>query len=75
MKPIDFKQANTIFTSEENDVRPLSAYVDNQQHVSCWRLSLWDRVCAVLFGRVWLSVRTGSALPPVWLRCERSAFK
>jgi hypothetical protein len=54
MKNVDFKEANTILGSD--GVKVLPAYVDEQNHlvVTCWRMSLWERVKALFSGRVWI---------------------
>lgn len=78
MEPIKFKQANKKLSKPENmtdeECKSLWVYTDGQQCVSCWKLSFIQRVKALLFGKVWLSVLSGATQPPVWLDCEKTVF-
>lgn len=77
MKPITFKEMNKTLTKPEHmtdeECKSLPVYTDEFQTVSCWKMSFRERIAAVLFGRVWLSV-AGSKQPPVWLSCEKTVF-
>jgi hypothetical protein len=34
-----------------------------------------ERLSALFFGKVWLSVHSGHTQPPVWLMAEKEIFK
>lgn len=79
MKPIKFPEATKTLVKPEsmNDKECLSLPVwnDGTQCISCWRMSFTQRLSALLFGRVWLSVMSGRTQPPVWLDCCKTVFK
>jgi hypothetical protein len=80
MKPIRFEQ-------QTNDLQPnaaghggytvytLPVWTDGEQVVSCWKMSLRERISAIVFGRVWLSLLTGSRTsPPVYAQVSSHYF-
>lgn len=73
MKPIKFEQANKNLLKPESmtdeECSSLWVYNDGRECISCWRLTWKERIKALLFGRVWLSVLSGRTQPPVWLTC------
>lgn len=73
MKPIKFEQANKNLLKPESmtdeECSSLWVYNDGRECISCWRLTWKERIKALLFGRVWLSVLSGRTQPPVWLAC------
>lgn len=69
MKPIRFPEQNRTFIAPEgmeDKVDALPAFVGEGQVISCWKLSLWERIKLLLTGRLWFSV-IGDAQPPIWL--------
>jgi len=69
MKPIDFREANVVFAENQPQYLPLPVYMkindSKGRVVSCWKLSLWERWCLLVTGRLWLSVTTfNNALQP-----------
>jgi hypothetical protein len=73
MKPIKFKEHNTIFAKDQKPYTPLPAHAgDNGQVITCWKPTLRERV-GILFGcPIWLSVLTfGGPLQPVKLEARR----
>jgi len=88
MKPIQFEYANRQLGAptgflERCDRRsplelhvagidPLPVWTDGEQCVSCWRMSIRERLAALLFGRVWLAVLSGSTQPPVYISATRT---
>ncbi len=78
MKPIDFREANKTLgkSIDTNDygIRPLRVYTDGRQCISCWRMSLKERLSALLFGRVWVDMLTGGTQPPIWAACTKPVF-
>lgn len=79
MTPIKFKEANKTLAKPQNmtdtECSSLWVYTDGRQCISCWKLSWKQRIKALLFGKVWLSVRSGSSQPPVWLDCDKTVFE
>lgn len=79
MKPIMFREANTCLTKPESmtdeECSSLPAYTDGEECISCWKMSFMDRIRALIYGRVWLSVLSGHTQPPVALICEKTVFR
>ena len=75
MKPIRFEEANKDLRHKTNkdvkvgsvkNVKLTTCYI-NGVYVSCWALSLVEKI-RVLFGRkIWLGTKSGCVQPPVWL--------
>lgn len=78
MEPIKFPEANQHLQKPEGmtdeECGPLPVYNDGRQSISCWKLSLRERLYALLFGRVWLYVMFGHTQPPVALEATRTVF-
>lgn len=79
MKAIKFKQANKNLLKPDSmtdeECSSLWVFTDGRQCVSCWKLNLKQRLSALFFGRVWLSVLSGYTQPPVWLDCTKTVFE
>ena len=79
MKPVSFKEQTKILqrppTMPAEQCIPLPVYTDGTVCINCWKLSLMERLMAAIWGRVWLSVLSGSTQPPVWLDCQRLEFE
>ena len=79
MKPIKFKEANKNLQKPKNmkdkECGSLWVYSDGKQTISCWKMSFKQRVKALIWGRIWLSVLSGETQPPVWLQSEKTVFK
>lgn len=78
MKAIKFKEANKNLlrppNMTEEECKNLWVYTDGKQCISCWKMSFLQRLSALFFGRVWLSVLGGYTQPPVWLYCAKTVF-
>ena len=74
MKPINFKQSNLNLIGK-GEIKPLPAFRDGQHIISCWKMSLKEKLSALLFGKVWLIVKSSKTHPPVKIHCERKGFK
>lgn len=78
MKPKNFKEATKVLqkpgdmTNEE--CSSLSVWNDGKQCISCWKPSIKERLSILLFGNVWLSVRSGNTQPPVWIDGSKTVF-
>lgn len=79
MKPIKFAQANKNLMKPANmtdeECSSLWVYTDGKQCVSCWKMSWRQRIKALIYGKVWLSVLSGQTQPPVWLDCDETIFR
>ena len=60
---------------KEDEIPPLPIYSDGEQCVSCWQMTWRERLSALFFGRVWLSVLNGHTQPPVWIWATKEALK
>lgn len=79
MKPVNFPQANRTLTRPEDmtedQCESLHVYTDGNDCISCWEMSIIDRIRALLFGRVWLFVHSGRTQPPVALLVQPQLFE
>lgn len=83
MNPIQFKYANRRLDPPEGKkysenvagIDPLPVWTDGEQCVSCWQMTWRERLAALLFGRAWLSVLSGSTQPPVYIEASRTYLK
>lgn len=79
MRPIRFPEVNKTLKppmGHEASVKDLPVWTNNDMVASCWRLSFWERIRALIFGRVWLQVLTHKGTqPPVAMSCYRSIFE
>lgn len=78
MKPIKFKEANKNLQKPSNmtdkECSSLWVFTDNKQCVSCWKLSFTDRLKALVFGKIWIGILTGTTQPPIWADCKKTVF-
>lgn len=73
MKPIKFDESNVIYGG--SGVESLPALNDGSQIVSCWNMTLRERISALIQGKIWLCVR-GQDHPAVWLAAnKKDVFK
>lgn len=59
MKPVEFKHQNVVFAKDQPEYQPLPALrIDSPtgEVISCWKLSVKERLQVIVFGRVWLSL-------------------
>ncbi len=79
MKPIHFEEANKDLlkpnSMTDKKCGSLPVWTNNKQCISCWKMSFKDKIRAILFGKVWLSVLSGQTQPPVSLTIEKSMFE
>lgn len=80
MKAVKFKHSNKVLTSVQKDLEgrgifALPIWTDGQQTVSCWRLSLRERLSALFFGRIWIAVLFGGTQPPISAAVARKYFE
>ncbi len=79
MKPVNFKYANIVLEKPETwtdeQCGPLPVFRDDAQSISLWSMSLRERLSALIFGRVWVFVYSGTPQPPISLSVERNIFE
>lgn len=82
-KPTGFResclvlQPNSSASYSENigKVAGLPIWTDGEQCVSRWKLGFIERLCVLFTGKVWVSVLSGSAQPPIAVSGAVSYFK
>lgn len=83
MKPIKFKYSNCTLvksvdvTDKQYLGMPAYCYENDTgeyEYITCWKMSLVDRIKALVFGKVWLCI-CNEYHPPVWIDCTNTIFK
>ena len=72
MVPVTFPEQNILFRPPEgmeDKVGDLPAFRGEGQVISCWHLSLRERLLLLFRGRLWFSV-IGNDQPPIWLGAD-----
>ena len=55
MKPIEFEGQTNILAKDQPEYQPLPiAICVNGEAISCWKLSLWERIRLLFTGKLWL---------------------
>lgn len=76
MKPIKFKECNTIFAKDQPEYGQLPAFKnksDQGEVISCWNLSIKERIRILLFGKIWLELLTfNKPLTPSFITTKKS---
>lgn len=76
MKPKQFKEANIIFAKDQPEYKPLPAFKSNTPNgevITCWNLSLKERLRILLKGEVWLCLTTfNHPLTPSFMTTQKS---
>ena len=78
MKPIEFKERTGILLKPrymtDEECEPLPIHHDGESFVSCWKMSLKERIKGLLFGKIWLYVFSKISQPPVSMVCDKTVF-
>lgn len=67
MKPVNFPHANVTLAKHQPEYIELPAWrsADNEEFVTCWKLSWWERIRLLITGELWLRQLTlGNAFQP-----------
>lgn len=65
MQPIKFSYCNKIWAENQPPYQPLPAFVNKTETISCWQLTIRERVKLFLTGRLWLrQLNFGEPLQP-----------
>ena len=76
MKPIKFKEMTTelnkpdSMTQRQCESLPVLQY-NNNTCISCWKLSIWDKIKVIFTGKIWLGVHSGKTQPPVYIVVDK----
>lgn len=54
MKPIEFKEQNHVWAKDQLEYLPLPSYINEEDTISCWKLSWWERLKLFWTGKLWL---------------------
>lgn len=75
MRPTKFKDQNVVFAKDQPEYQPLPALKfpgGEGEVISCWKLSLRERIKVLFTGRVWLSLLSfNHPLTPSLLSVDR----
>jgi len=75
MKPIKFKHQNIVFAKDQSGYQPLPALrldTPEGEVISCWKMSLKERVKVLFTGHVWVSLMSfNKPLTPSYLSVNR----
>ena len=75
MKPIEFKDQNVIFAKDQPEYQPLPALRLNTPEgevISCWRMSIKERIKVLFTGHIWLSLMSfNKPLTPSYMSVSR----
>lgn len=79
MEPIQFEQANKNLLKPEGmteeECGSLPVFTDGKQCISLWKMTWRERLSALFFGRIWVSIHSGQTQPPVWLMAKKLIFE
>lgn len=75
MKAVEFKHQNIVFAKDQPEYMPLPALrIDSAEGevISCWKMSIKERLKVLFFGRVWLSLMSfNKPLTPSYMSVNR----
>lgn len=75
MKPIKFKYHNVVYSENQSEYQELPALkmdTTEGEIISCWKLSLKERITILLTGKMWLSLMSfNKPLTPSFLSVDR----
>lgn len=76
MTPKKFKEANVFFGKDQPEYQPLPAFIDDSPQgevITCWNLTLRERLIVLLKGEIWLSLLTfNKPLTPSFMTTKKS---
>lgn len=65
MDPVKFKECNKVYAKDQPEYRAIDVLDDGKYVVSCWELSLWEKIKVLFTGKIWLSLLMfGNPLTP-----------
>lgn len=75
MRPISFKEQNRTLKGKVASIKDLPVYTDEKMCISCWRLCPIERFKALIFGKIWVQLRSGGTQHPMALICSNKGFE
>lgn len=79
MIPVKFAEANKNLlrpnSMSDEECKALWVFTDGSICVSRWHLSWRDRIRALWYGHIWLTVHSGGTQPPVRLDSDVTIFE
>lgn len=73
MKPVKFPESNKVYTKpvdmSDDECVSLEVYETEKMKISCWEFTPTERLHAIFFNKVWVSVYQNT-LPPFFLSPE-----
>ena len=75
MKPIDFKERNVIVAENQEEYMSLPALkFESGEIISCWKLSVAERLKVLLTGKIWhSSLSFNKSITPVFMTTNRKS--
>ena len=75
MKPVKFKDQNVVFAKDQPQYQPLPALrldTPEGEVISCWKMSIKERLKVLFTGRVWVSLMSfNKPLTPSYISVHR----
>lgn len=75
MKPIYFKEVNVEYAKDQPEYNTLPAHkVDSERGevITCWNLSLKERLSILFFGKIWLCLLSfNKPLTPIFMTTKK----
>jgi len=69
--PVKFPEAEATYGRRNAPFVPVHVFVDDEEVISCWQLSWWERIVIVWTGRLWLRQYTkGDKMHPQYPQVE-----
>ena len=54
MEPVEFPEQTIVWAKDQPEYRPLPAFTNERETISCWRLTWRERLRVLVTGRLWL---------------------
>jgi hypothetical protein len=64
MKAINFPEKSCVIGVKQDEYQNLPAYVDQEQAITKWKLSFFERLYVLIFGVIWVRQLTFNKLQP-----------
>lgn len=72
MNPRKFKEQNCTYAVNQPEYIPLPALKINGEVISCWKMSLSEKIRILFTGRVWISLMCfNEPLMPIFLSTKK----
>lgn len=76
MKPVTFKEQNTVYAKDQKEYQPLPVHrTEAGIVISCWKLTFKERIRVMFTGVIWYSVFTFNTPLQPQLPTVESPFK